>query len=327
VPDGPPGPWSAWARRARRSTLDRAAKLRTDPVWLAAAWQRSQVLVVDERGRALVAGDRLVLSRPDEAPDGDRLFLGVDTSGVPYFAVAADLPPGRADDTGGGPQGPGGGENQVRPQGVREVGHALSSFEAGLLMTAVALVNWHARHRFSPATGRPTTVSDGGWVRVDETGAQMWPRTDPAVIVLIHDGEPGEDGMCLLGHNAAWTPPHAGAKPRYSCLAGFVEPGESAEQTAVREVAEEVGVQVRNLRYVASQPWPYPGSLMLGFHALADPDDQVTPDPTEIADARWFTRAEIRAAAAGDESAHFGIPMPASIAYYLIMAWLHDDET
>jgi len=81
---------------------------------------------------------------------------------------------------------------------------------------------------------------------------------------------------------------------------------------------------VRDLRYIASQPWPYPGSLMLGFHALADPDEPVTPDPTEIADARWFTRTEIRAAAAGDGSAEFGIPMPASIAHYLIMSWLAD---
>ena len=90
----------------------------------------------------------------------------------------------------------------------------------------------------------------------------------------------------------------------------------------MREVAEEVGVHVHHLHYVASQPWPYPGSLMLGFHALADPDEQVTPDPTEIADARWFTRAEIRAAAAERPVGGFGIPSPSSIAYYLIMTWL-----
>jgi NAD+ diphosphatase len=287
------------------------ANLRTDPVWLAEAWQRSRVLVIGSDGKALVAGDRLVLLIANQAPEGERLFLGVDSAGVPYFAVIAELPPSRPNDL-------------ARPQGVREVGHVLTAFEAGLLMTAVALANWHARHRFSPATGHPTTVSDGGWVRVDAAGAQMWPRTDPAVIVLVHDGVPGEDGMCLLGHNAAWTRPQSGGLPRYSCLAGFVEPGESAEQTAVREVAEEVGVHLRELRYVASQPWPYPGSLMLGFHALADPDEQVTPDPTEIADARWFTRTEIRAAADGDESVGFGIPMPASIAHFLIMTWLSD---
>jgi NAD+ diphosphatase len=293
-----------------RSTLDRAASLRTDEVWLAEAWQRSRVLVIHS-GMALVAGDHLVLVAPSAAPDGERLFLGVDSSGIPYFAVVAPLPETRANDL-------------TRPFGIREVGHVLSDFEAGLLMTAVALANWHARYEYSPATGQSTTVRDGGWVRVDESGAQMWPRTDPAIIVLVNDGEPGEDGCCMLGSNAAWSRGRADGVPRYSCLAGFVEPGESAEQTVLREVAEEVGVRVFDLRYIASQPWPYPGSLMLGFHAHADPDEQITVDPVEISDARWFTRAEIRAAAAGDASAGFSIPMQSSIAHYLIMMWLDD---
>ena len=116
----------------------------------------------------------------------------MDSSGIPYFAVVAPLPPTRADDL-------------ARPYGIRDVGHVLSDFEAGLLMTAVALANWHARHGFSPVTGQPTAMRDGGWVRRDEAGAEMWPRTDPAVIVLVHDGEPGEDGVCLLGSNAAWS--------------------------------------------------------------------------------------------------------------------------
>ena len=293
-----------------RSTLDRASQLRADPVWLAEAWTRSKVLVISE-GKALVAGDRLVLIGPDQAPEGERLFMGVDPAGVPYFAVEAPLPPGRADDL-------------VRPYGIREVGHILSSFEAGLLMSAVALSNWHARHLYSPLTGAPTTVRSGGWVRADEAGAEMWPRTDPAVIVLVHDGVPGEEGACLLGSNAAWSRGRVGSLPRYSCLAGFVEPGESAEQTLVREVAEEVGISVSHLTYVASQPWPYPGSLMLGFHAIGDPDEQLNPDPAEISDARWFTRPEIRAAAAEDPDAGFGIANPSSIAHYLIMKWLDD---
>jgi NAD+ diphosphatase len=140
-----------------RSTLDRASQLRTDPVWLAEAWTRAKVLVISD-GKALVAGDRLVLVTADEAPEGERLFMGVDPAGVPYFAVVAPLPPGRADDL-------------VRPYGIREVGHVLSSFEAGLLMTAVALANWHSRHLYSPLTGAPTTVRSGGWVRADESGA------------------------------------------------------------------------------------------------------------------------------------------------------------
>jgi NAD+ diphosphatase len=280
-------------------------------VWLDAAWARSKVLVVHD-SKAMVAGDRLVLVSPDQAPPGDRLFMGVDPEGTPYFAIVAPLPETKANDL-------------ARPYGIRDVGHILSSFEAGLLMTAMAMANWHARHQFSPVTGAPTTMRDGGWVRTSEDGAEMWPRTDPAVIVLVHDGVSGEDGLCLLGSNAAWSRGRAGDLPRYSCLAGFVEPGESAEQTLVREVAEEVGVHVSNLEYVASQPWPYPGSLMLGFHAVADPDEQLNPDPTEIADARWFTRPEIRAAANADPDAGFAIAMPSSIAHYLIMKWLHEE--
>jgi NAD+ diphosphatase len=291
-----------------RSTLDRAAQLRTDPVWLEEAWTRSRVLVVDG-GRALVAGDRLVLLTADEAPDGLRLFLGVDPEGTPYFAVVAPLAPTKANDL-------------VRPYGLRDVGHILTSFEAGLLMTSVAMANWHERHPYSPATGQPTIPAQGGWIRTTEDGGQMWPRTDPAVIVLIHDDVPGEDGMCLLGSNAAWSRGRVGELPRYSCLAGFVEPGESAEQTLVREVAEEVGVHVSDLRYLASQPWPYPGSLMLGFHAIADPDEQLNLDPEEIADARWFTKAEIRLALVSAEEAGFAVAMPSSIAHYLIRRWV-----
>jgi len=250
--------------------LDRAAQLRTDPVWLDEAWTRSRVVVVDG-GKALVAGDRLVLLTPDEAPEGQRIFLGVDPDGNPHFAVMAPLPPTKPNDL-------------VRPYGVRDVGHILSSLEAGLLMTAVAMANWHARHHYSPATGQLSTPGNGGWIRTTEDGAQLWPRTDPAVIVLVHDGMPGEDGLCLLGSNVSWSRGRAGDLPRYSCLAGYVEPGESAEQTLVREVAEEVGIHLSDLRYLASQPWPYPGSLMLGFHAIADPDQQLNLEPEEIAD-------------------------------------------
>ena len=312
-----------------RSSLDRAAHRRTDAEWLAEAWHRARVLVIED-GRGLVLDGRLVLVAPADAPAGDRLFLGLDASGTPYFALAGELATIES-------RAPG-----ARRVGLREVGHVLPDPEAALLLTAVALVNWHERHAYAPVTGQPTIMTDGGWVRADAAGTQYWPRTDPAVIVLVHDGVEGDGGRCLLGHNAAWP---AASIRRYSCLAGFVEPGESAEQTVVREVAEEVGLAVRNLQYVASQPWPYPGSLMLGFLAEGDPDDPLRLDPVEIAHARWFTRAEVRAAFADDsrlrpseaagagwrptEAAGAGVDFrlspPSSIAHFLITTWLDED--
>jgi NAD+ diphosphatase len=298
-PGLPPG-----AHAAPGTRVDRAAHRRTDEAWLAGAWTRARVVPVSD-GRLPVQGDpaRLVLLDPADTPDSERYFLGHAEDGTPYFAVAARVPV---------PEG-------ARMATLREVGHELDAREADLFVTAVALVNWHARHAFSPQTGRPTTVAEAGWTRVTDDGEILFPRTDPAVIVVVHDGVAGPRGRCLLGHNAAWTTP--GWTRRYSCLAGFVEPGESAEATVAREIAEEVGVTVTDVRYVASQAWPFPGSLMLGFSAVADPAQPVRVDAAEIADARWFTRTEIAAALAGDET-DFGLPMAASIANYLIRSWL-----
>lgn len=310
-----------------RGGFDRAAHRRADAEWLAAEWPRAHVVVVHD-GRVLVHGDppRLVLrsggepartepepadraSVPGEPADGasppdERYFLGVDPDGRAYFAVPGELAPDPA--------------AGIRLATLRDVGHLLTESESGLFLTAVALVNWHARHRYSPATGLATTVGEGGWTRTTATGETLFPRTDPAVIVLVHDGGSGPDGRCLLGHNASWP---AAARKRYSCLAGFVEPGESAEATVVREVGEEVGVTVTASRYVASQAWPFPGSLMLGFTAIADPAEPVRVDETEIADARWFSRVQIAAALAG-ERVDFALPPRASIANYLIERWL-----
>jgi len=335
LPGGPP---------LARSGVDRAAAYRTDPAWLADAWLRARVLVIDAKGRALcrfpepsraagtpeptdlTAGStrpELVLLDSSEAPpvaEAERLFLGLDPHGIPYFAVVAD-PPER----------PG-----TRPVTLREVGAELSDRDAGLLVTAVALANWHTAHRYAPASGQPTSVAEGGWLRVDPAGGQMFPRTDPAIIVLVHDGVPGPEGRCLLGHNARWAGRPDGRR-FFSTLAGFVEPGESAEAAVVREVAEEVGVQVSHLRYEGSQAWPYPASLMLGFTGYADPRQPLRPDQTEIAEARWFTRAEIAALlserpdpggapyGASPPGSAVALPGPASIAHYLIRTWLARD--
>ena len=280
-----------------RAAVDRAAHRRTDADWLAKAWPDALVLVIDAHGDAEVGEDGgLVLLPATEAPEGERLFLGEDDGQV-YFAVRGTLP-GRG-----------------TPSSLRDCGADLTARDAGLFVAAVGLVNWHDAHLYSPRTGAPTTVRDGGWVREATDGSgQMWPRTDPAVIMLVSDGQPGPEGRALFGRQAAWP------EGRYSTLAGFVEPGESAEMAVAREVAEETGVTVSDIRYVASQPWPFPGSLMLGFTALADPAQQIVADPTEIEDARWFSRAEILARRA--EDAHVRLPMRTSIAYHLITRWL-----
>ncbi|MFC0503303.1 NAD(+) diphosphatase [Micromonospora costi] len=301
-----------------RSTLDRAAHRRTDPAWLAEAWLRGRVLVLDSTadGRTLVRTDvsppALVLLGAGDLPAGSEaaaMFLGVEPDEVPVFAVDVVLP-----------ELPG-----TRAVGLRDVGHLLSDRDAGLFTTALALLNWHLRHAYTSATGAPTEMDEAGWSRIDRNGERIWPRTDPAMIVLVHDGVDGLEGRCLLGNNAAW--PSTPGQRRFSCLAGYVEPGESAEAAVLREVREEVGVGVERIAYVGSQAWPFPGSLMLGFLATADPEDPVRLDPTEIAYARWFTRAEIGAALAGRTvdvggGARLVLPPPASIALFLIHKWL-----
>lgn len=293
-----------------RATVDRDAATRDDPAALAKAWRTARVLVVSA-GTALVEqpvqpGDRprLVLLPRAEAPDGERLYLGRNTVGA-VFAVEADLP-----DRAG-----------AAAVGLREVGVRLDDHDAGLFVHAVALINWHAAHRCCSRCGAPTEPVRGGsvrWCSVD--GSEHFPRTDPAVIMLVHDG----DDRCVLGRQAAWP---AG---RFSTLAGYVEPGESAEMAVVREVAEEVGVAVEDVRYVASQPWPFPSSLMLGFTARCAPDVVPRPVDGELAEARWFSRAQLRAAGtwASDEPVQSRIvrtPSPVSIAWHLISGWLEQD--
>ncbi|MPQ99851.1 NAD(+) diphosphatase [Modestobacter sp. I12A-02628] len=194
--------------------------------------------------------------------------------------------------------------------GLRDIGADLGDRDAGLLAQAVGIVEWHERNRFSPATGAATVVEQGGWVQRDPVGGgQVFPRTDPAVIMLVHDGD-----RCVLGRQAVWPP------GRFSILAGFVEPGESAEAAVVREVAEEVGLRVTDVRYVSSQPWPFPQSLMLGFTARVEGDRTLRVDEDEIEEARWFTREEL-AAGRGPQA----LPPPVSIARFIIDRWVAGD--
>jgi NAD+ diphosphatase len=171
---------------------------------------------------------------------------------------------------------------------LRVLGHRLSDRDAGLFTQALAMANWHASHEYSPRTGTATTAEKAGWVRVDPSdGSELYPRTDPAVIVAVTDA----DDRLLLGSNAMWE------SNRYSLLAGFVEPGESFESAVEREVFEESGLKVIDPVYLGSQPWPFPASVMVAFSARLDPDTNgvATPDGTEILDLRWFSRDELRA--------------------------------
>ena len=192
---------------------------------------------------------------------------------------------------------------------LRAAGTLLSARDVGLAVEAVALANWHASHRFAPRTGRALLSDKAGWVRRDpDDGHEVFPRTDPAIIVGVTDA----DDRLLLGSNALWE------SNRYSLLAGFVEPGESLEQAVQREIFEESGIKVVEPRYVGSQPWPFPASLMLGFRAVVDPDDPgvLEPDGAEILELRWFSLDEL-AASLGDVL----LPGRTSIARAIIEDW------
>lgn len=285
--------------------IDRGSGRRLDEAWLGAAWSHptTRVFVVCE-GQALIedtedGGADLVMTPSFDAPvtEAHRYFLGTDAAGVRYFAVQKDSLPGRLDAA-------------ARPAGLREAAVLLGERDSALLVHAVALENWQRMHRFCSRCGERTVIAAAGHIRrCPACGAEHYPRTDPAVIMLVTD----EQDRALLGRQVHWP---AG---RFSTLAGFVEPGESIEEAVVREVAEEVGVRVDRVEYVASQPWPFPSALMLGFQAHAGGDGAVIRvDGEEIAEARWFSREDLRAAV---EAGEVMPPTSVSIAARLVEQW------
>jgi len=275
---------------------DRLTDRRTDPEFLETAWADPRSRVLQLHGRELAVepgGDRLRAVAPAEAPEGQRMLLGA-VDGVVYFLIVVGEEEPR--------------EPETEYRDLRALASQLSHNDLGLALHAVSLGGWHQRHPRCSVCGVPTEIVEAGASRrCPECSAQHFPRTDPAVIMLVIDG----DDRCLLGHNVArpggW----------YSTLAGFVEPGETPEQAVRREVREETGVEVGAVRYVGSQPWPFPSALMLGYFADATTTD-IQVDGHEITHARWFSRAEL---AKSVESAEVVVPTRVSIAGALLTRW------
>ncbi len=302
--------------RSRRNSfvgapLDRAAEHRHDADWLAAreadpasrfvlVW-RSRLLTRDHAAHTLT---RAQVARLLPAASVI-VFLG-EWDSIAYFA--ADISPLEHDAA-----------TAVAPDAefhdLREAALLLPAAEAAILGQARGMVYWHRRHRFCGRCGAETYSAEGGYVRVctnPECGRRDFPRTDPAIIVLITDGQ-----RALLGRQPHW------AVGRFSTIAGFIEPGESAEEAVAREVFEETGVHLDAVHYHSSQPWPFPASLMLGFTAEAQPQPVQLRDG-ELEQARWFARADIRD---GLRDGSFALPPSLSVAFHLIEDWFDQDTS
>jgi NAD+ diphosphatase len=295
------------------SAIERVAERRGDHAWLEAAQ-------ADAGARAYVlGGEHIVLNKQGEALDpafplaqaralgkaAELVFLGL-MQGAPRFGYGLDAATAAA--------------LKARPdlvvldlrtiaaQGLVNAQHLPP------LAEAKALLNWHARHRFCANCGAATRVSQGGWRRdCPACKAEHFPRTDPVVIMLAVDGD-----RCVLGRAARFVP------NMWSCLAGFVEPGESVEDAVRREVREEVGLACGRVRYFASQPWPFPASLMIGCHAEAR-STEIVVDRGELEDARWFDRAEVAAMLLRQHPQGLTTPPPVAIAHHIIRAWVEGE--
>jgi NAD+ diphosphatase len=277
--------------------LDRADHLRSVHEKLAELRRDGLLLTLDGLAPNLDGERRLALSPAAETPDDAELvFLGL-LEGRALFGAVSE----------GGDTAP--------AYTFREMWHLLATLpaeELALYGGARSLLDWHARHRFCARCGQPTVLAKGGWQRdCGACGAQHFPRVDPVAIVLVE-----RDGQLLLGRQARYPP------RSYSALAGFIEPGESIEEGVAREIYEEAGVRVREVSYIASQPWPFPSQLMIGCHAVTD-DSELTIDYTELEDARWFTRAEVsEAMERGPRSTSFLAPLRQAIAHHMLAWWL-----
>lgn len=289
--------------------IDRGATQRVDDEWLeqnlGAATSR---FIPVWRDSNLVAGGphahAVLLTREELAvtpPSDDFVYLG-NARGCQYFAVQM---PADADPLPAWLQ-------RGAFKDLRQIGGQLEDFDAALLAYARGMCFWHAQHRYCGVCGSPTEARRAGHLRVcrdPECRKSHFPRTDPAIIVLAHDGD-----RCLLGRKPEWP------SGRYSTIAGFVEPGETVEQAVLREVKEEAGIDLSEVTYHSSQPWPFPSSVMLGFHARAA-SRSIRRNDGELEDACWFPRAEVGRALSN--AGRLRLPPPVSIARRLIEDWYH----
>ena len=303
--------------------LERVAHRRRDPAWLDAAFtsERVRILVMREGlplvegsappsatpliGAQLAPGRPLLWLGPQAAmlsPKATRIFLGETEKGSPVFAL--EMPSSFRLDS-----------SPIAGLGVfddfRVTAATMDAFEGGVAATARALFEWHRRHGFCSNCGARSKIEEAGWKRkCEDCEAEHFPRVDPVAIMLAVRGD-----KCLLGRQKAWRPGF------WSCLAGFVEPGETIEQAAAREIFEEAGVRCTGgADYLFCQPWPFPSSLMIGLILEAD-DDKLAVDASELETARWFTREETVAMMAGKHPEAFP-PMRFAVAHHVIKAWL-----
>jgi NAD+ diphosphatase len=290
------------------SPLDRADHLRRDPAAMIALRARPDArwLVMDDLKPVLTSAeptDILWAYRSDIPHDATSVFLGLAPSaegGAPRFAASAPS------------------DELVRDFGGRAIDARAAAVQLGdgraeIVAQARSLLDWHARHKFCAVCGAPTTMNKAGYSRTcGGCGAEHFPRTDPVVIMLaIKQGHAQE--YALVGRQPGFP------KKFFSALAGFVEPGESLEEAVARELFEEAGIRVGKVRYLASQPWPFPSSLMIAAFAEAQ-GVEITLDTDELEEARWVTKDDVRAALAG--TADWFAPPPMAIAHTLLKAWV-----
>ncbi len=287
--------------------LDRASELRSDEAALDRLWSTAKIIRVSNSKLATDGKSLLFLSATEVEEliaskvftSGDKYFLGIDpASKVAYFAWDCDE------------VGLSAGETSTEGlASLRELGGTLDEFELGISMQATALSNWHRSHPHCSKCGAETKSTLGGSVRVCvKDQSQHHPRTDSAVIVLVKD----KDDRILLGHQPIWP------DGRFSTFAGFLEPGETFEQCVEREVFEESGVKVNEIKYLGSQPWPFPASIMIAFSAVVDDPSTAKADGVEITEVRWFSRAELKSSVADGSLL---LPPTISVARKMIAMW------